>query len=220
MPRRQCETAIMMRRFILPLLWAISLWLSQMPAAIADTGIPLAQATFAGGCFWCMEHPFDALPGVVETTSGYTGGSVENPGYYQVSAGNTGHVEAVQITYDPDQVSYSALLEVFWHNIDPVDHQGQFCDRGSQYRSVIFYHTPEQQRLATATKQALTTARGFKSAIATEIQPAATFYPAEAYHQNYYQTHPVRYRVYRFGCGRDHRLSQIWGEGHHSEDPH
>jgi len=175
--------------------------------AIADE--TLAKATFAGGCFWCMEQPFDQLPGVVETTSGYTGGEVENPTYYQVSDGNTGHVEAMQVSYDPSQVSYDTLLDTFWHNIDPLDNYGQFCDKGSQYRSAIFYNTPEQQALAESTKAAV--AEKFEQAIATDILPAATFYPAEDYHQNYYQTRPVRYKVYRFGCGRDQRLSDIWG---------
>ncbi len=170
-----------------------------------------AQATFAGGCFWCMEHPFDELPGVLDTTSGYTGGTVENPSYYQVSNGDTGHVEAVQVTYDPAQVSYETLLDTFWHNVDPLDGGGQFCDRGSQYQSVIFYHSAEQQQGAIASKQALDDSGGFAQPIATPIVPAATFYPAEDYHQNYYETHPVRYRVYRFGCGRDQRLAQLWG---------
>ncbi|MEL6552492.1 MAG: peptide-methionine (S)-S-oxide reductase MsrA, partial [Cyanobacteria bacterium J06621_11] len=163
-----------------------------------------ATAVFAGGCFWCMEKPFDELPGVSETTSGYTGGFVEDPTYYQVSDGNTGHVEAMQVSYDPQQVSYSTLLETFWHNIDPLDNRGQFCDKGAQYRSAIFFGTDEQQALAEESKDAI--ARKFDQTIATDILPAATFYPAEDYHQNYYQTRPVRYKVYRFGCGRDQRL--------------
>ncbi|MEL6471640.1 MAG: peptide-methionine (S)-S-oxide reductase MsrA [Cyanobacteria bacterium J06623_4] len=166
-------------------------------------------ATFAGGCFWCMEQPFDDLPGVVSTVSGYTGGTVENPTYNQVSSGNTGHVEAMQVTYDPAQVTYDTLLQTFWHNIDPLDNAGQFCDKGSQYRSAIFYDSAEQQAIAQASKQAV--ADRLNQPVATDILPAATFYPAEDYHQNYYQTHPVRYKVYRFGCGRDQRLSEIWG---------
>lgn len=176
--------------------------------ALADGPV---RATFAGGCFWCMEHPFDELPGVLETTSGYTGGTVENPSYYQVSNGDTGHVEAVQVTYDPGQVSYETLLDIFWHNVDPLDGGGQFCDRGSQYQSAIFYHTPEQQALATDAKQTLDESPQFGQPTVTPIVPATTFYPAEGYHQNYYETHPVRYRVYRFGCGRDQRLAQLWG---------
>ncbi|CAN5763477.1 peptide-methionine (S)-S-oxide reductase MsrA [soil metagenome] len=169
----------------------------------------LATATFAGGCFWCMEPPYDQLPGVVSTTSGYTGGTAENPTYAEVSAGGTGHVEAMQVIYDPSQVSYETLLETFWHNIDPLDAQGQFCDKGSQYRSVIFYENSDQQSLAQASKQAV--ADQFDQSVATEILPADDFYPAEDYHQNYYETRPIRYKVYRFGCGRDQRLAEIWG---------
>ena len=169
----------------------------------------LSTATFAGGCFWCMEHPFDELPGVISTTSGYTGGSVENPTYYQESGGGTGHVEAMQVSYDPEQVSYETLVDTFWHNVDPFDDLGQFCDKGSQYRSAIFYDTSEEQVIAQTSKA--TIADQFERTVATDIRPTATFYPAEDYHQNYYQTHPVRYKVYRFGCGRDQRLSDIWG---------
>ncbi|MEM1239852.1 MAG: peptide-methionine (S)-S-oxide reductase MsrA [Cyanobacteria bacterium P01_H01_bin.26] len=169
-----------------------------------------AQATFAGGCFWCMEHPFDELAGVTTTTSGYMGGTVESPSYRQVSSGTTGHAEVVQISYDPDTVSYEKLLETFWHNVDPVDAEGQFCDKGSQYRSIIFYHDEAQRQLAESSKQALDSV--LDQPIATEIRPAASFYSAEDYHQNYYQTHPARYRFYRFGCGRDQRLAELWGE--------
>ncbi|MGB3767454.1 MAG: peptide-methionine (S)-S-oxide reductase MsrA [Phormidesmis sp.] len=170
----------------------------------------LSTAVFAGGCFWCMEKPFDELPGVVETTSGYTGGTLENPTYQQVSSGGTGHYEAMEVRYDPQQVSYDQLLETFWVNIDPVDSKGQFCDKGDQYRSAIFYETPEQQQEAINSTEKIAERLG--SAIATEILPAATFYDAEDYHQNYYQTHAVRYKLYRYGCGRDQRLTQIWGE--------
>ncbi|MGB3296984.1 MAG: peptide-methionine (S)-S-oxide reductase MsrA [Phormidesmis sp.] len=173
----------------------------------------LETAIFAGGCFWCMEKPFDELPGVVSTTSGYTGGSVENPSYEEVSRGGTGHYEAMSVRYDPQQVSYEKLLETFWVNVDPVDARGQFCDKGDQYRSAIFYDTPEQAALAKDSKAAIATKLKSQQAepIATEILPAAPFYDAEDYHQNYYQTHPVRYRVYRYGCGRDQRLSEVWG---------
>ncbi len=179
-----------------------------------------ATAIFAGGCFWCMEKPFDELPGVSRTTSGYTGGTVANPSYMQVSGGGTGHVEAVKVTYDPVQVSYDELLEVFWHNVDPVDNRGQFCDKGSQYRSAIFYQDEPQAAAAEASKQALATTK-FNQTVATEILPASAFYPAEDYHQNYYQTHPVRYKVYRYACGRDQRLEAIWGEvaDHESTEP-
>ena len=170
----------------------------------------LSRAIFAGGCFWCMEKPFDDLPGVVETTSGYTGGTVENPTYGQVSSGGTGHYEAMEVLYDPSQVSYDQLLDTFWVNVDPLDSRGQFCDKGDQYRSAIFYETPEQQAIATESKADVQTR--LEDEVATEILPAATFYDAEDYHQNYYQTHAVRYKLYRYGCGRDQRLTQIWGD--------
>ena len=170
----------------------------------------LSTAIFAGGCFWCMEKPFDELPGVVSTTSGYTGGTLENPSYERVSGGGTGHYEAMAVRYDPKQVSYDKLLDTFWHNVDPVDSQGQFCDKGDQYRSAIFYEDPAQQQLAADSKEEV--AQQLDKAIATEILPAATFYDAEDYHQNYYQTHAVRYKIYRYGCGRDQRLSEVWGD--------
>ncbi|MEM7064020.1 MAG: peptide-methionine (S)-S-oxide reductase MsrA [Cyanobacteria bacterium P01_B01_bin.77] len=168
-----------------------------------------AQATFAGGCFWCMEHPFDELPGVTNTTSGYMGGTVEFPSYRQVSSGTTGHAEVVQVEYDTDHVSYETLLDTFWRNVDPLDARGQFCDKGSQYRSIIFYDDDTQQRLAESSKQSVGEMLG--QPMTTEVLPATEFYPAEDYHQNYYQTHPARYRLYRFGCGRDQRLAELWG---------
>lgn len=202
----------MIQRWISLLACFLILMTSAAMPAIAITEVPTSKAIFAGGCFWCMEKPFDAIPGVLDTTSGYTGGTVENPGYYQVSAGGTGHVEAVQITYDPTRVSYEELLDVFWHNVDPVDNRGQFCDKGSQYRSAIFYSDDAQREAAKASKAMLSASLPVKGDIATDIRSATTFYPAEDYHQNYYQTHPVRYRVYRFGCGRDQRLAEVWGE--------
>jgi peptide-methionine (S)-S-oxide reductase len=170
-----------------------------------------AKATFAGGCFWCMEHPFDVLDGVISTTSGYTGGKVVNPTYEQVSSGRTGHAEAVQVVYDPKKVSYEKLLDVFWHNIDPTVKDQQFCDAGSQYRSAIFYHDDEQKRLAEASKAALEKNKPFKGPIYTEITRATEFYPAEDYHQDYYLKNSLRYKFYRNGCGRDARLKQLWG---------
>ncbi len=186
---------------LIPLLFSLLI----LPASAAT----LAKATFAGGCFWCMEKPFDELPGVISTTSGYTGGQTVNPSYRQVSSGTTGHAESVQVVYDPEQVSYEKLLEVFWHNVDPLDDGGQFCDRGSQYRSSIFFHDAEQQKLAQQTKEKLEK-EGIKP-IATELVAASEFYPAEEYHQNYYQTTPRRYQFYRFACGRDQRLETVWG---------
>jgi peptide-methionine (S)-S-oxide reductase len=173
----------------------------------------LKVATFAGGCFWCMEPPFDKLPGVRSTISGYIGGQVENPTYEQVSAGRTGHTEAVQVTYDPAQVDYATLLEVFWKNIDPLAVNHQFCDYGSQYRSAIFPHDEEQQRLAEASMRRI--AQRFEEPIATKIEATAPFYPAEDYHQDYYKKNPVRYNLYRWNCGRDERLEELWGESPH-----
>ena len=172
----------------------------------------LATATFAGGCFWCMEPPYDKLDGVISTTSGYTGGQKKNPTYEEVSGGTTGHAEAVQVTYDPTKVSYQKLLEVFWKNIDPFTPNAQFCDHGSQYRSAIFYHDEEQKRLAEASKQELEKSGRFTQPIVTEIVPAGEFYPAEDYHQDYYQNNPVRYKYYRYRCGRDEALEKIWGK--------
>lgn len=174
----------------------------------------LAKATFAGGCFWCMEPPYDKLDGVVSTTSGYTGGQTKNPTYEEVSAGGTGHTEAVQIVYDSKKISYAQLLEVFWHNVDPLDAGGQFCDRGSQYRTGIFYYDETQKRLAEQSKRELDASGRFKQPIVTEIVQATAFYPAEEYHQDYYQKNPVRYKFYRFGCRRDSRLKALWGTNH------
>ena len=174
-------------------------------------GAALAKAIFAGGCFWCMEHPFDVLDGVVSTTSGYAGGSVANPTYEQVSSGRTGHAEVVQVLYDPRKVSYEKLLDVFWHNIDPTVKDQQFCDAGTQYRTGIFYTDDEQKRLAEVSKAALEKSRPFKGPIVTEITRAGEFYAAEEYHQDFYRKNPVRYKYYRSGCGRDERLKQLWG---------
>jgi peptide-methionine (S)-S-oxide reductase len=178
------------------------------PAAGAAT----AKAIFAGGCFWCMEHPFDVLPGVVSTTSGYIGGQKKNPTYEEVSSGRTGHTEAVQVVYDPKKVTYEKLLDVFWHNIDPTVKDQQFCDHGSQYRSGIFYTDDEQKRLAEASKATLDRNKPFSAAIVTEITRASEFYPAEDYHQDFYLKNPLRYKYYRSGCGRDARLKQLWGK--------
>jgi len=169
------------------------------------------RATFAAGCFWCMEHPFDELPGVISTTSGYTGGHKEHPGYEEVSAGTTGHAEAVQILFDPKLISYEQLLNVYWRNSDPTTANRQFCDVGTQYRPAIFYHNDEQKRLAEASKRALAQSRPFPAAVVTEVVAAGTFWPAEEYHQDYYLKNPLRYKFYRYNCGRDQRLEQLWG---------
>jgi peptide-methionine (S)-S-oxide reductase len=170
------------------------------------------KATFAGGCFWCMEAPFDKLPGVVSVTSGYTGGNLKNPTYKQVSDGGTGHAEAVQIVYDPARIGYARLLDVFWHNTDPTVVDRQFCDIGSQYRTGIFYHNDEQRQLALKSKEALEKSKPFKGPIVTEVTKAGEFYPAEEYHQHYYKKNPIRYRYYRSSCGRDQRLNELWGD--------
>jgi len=172
----------------------------------------LEVATFAGGCFWCMQPPFDKIEGVAATTAGYTGGHQKDPTYKQVSSGVTGHAESVQVLYDPKKVSYTRLLEVFWHNIDPTVENRQFCDVGSQYRTAIFYHDEEQKRLAEESKAALERSKPFKGPIVTMIVPATSFYPAEEYHQEFYKKNPVRYEYYRFTCGRDFRLKELWGE--------
>ena len=168
-------------------------------------------ATFAGGCFWCMQPPLDALKGVVSTTVGYTGGQADNPTYHDVSAGGTGHAEAIQVVFDPAQVSYEKLLDVFWHNIDPLDARGQFCDKGTQYRSAIFYHDEKQKRAAEASKERLAKSGQLKGLIVTELVAASKFFPAEGYHQSYYKKNPIRYKYYRYGCRRDRRLKEVWG---------
>lgn len=177
----------------------------------AQTPGHLEKATFAGGCFWCMEHPFDELPGVVSVTSGYTGGHKINPSYEEVSSGTTGHAESIQVIYDPAKIGYDKLLDVFWHNIDPLAKDRQFCDSGEQYRSAIFYHNEGQQRLALQSKKALEASKRFREPIATQIVAAGVFYPAEEYHQHYYKKNPIRYSYYRLSCGRDRRLKELWG---------
>ncbi len=181
-------------------------------AAAQTPATPLAKATFAGGCFWCVESDFDKVEGVVSTTSGYIGGKVTNPTYSQVSAGGTGHTEAVEIVYDPRKVSYERLLEVFWVNVDPTVKDRQFCDVGSQYRTGIFVHDEAQRRAAEASKAAVERSKPFKAPIVTPIETATTFYPAEEYHQDYYKKNPIRYTFYRTGCGRDARLRELWGD--------
>jgi len=191
---------------------AISQAQAPKPATKPAAATPgYAKAVFAGGCFWCMEPPYDKLDGVVSTTSGYIGGQKKNPTYEEVSSGRTGHTEAVEVVYDPKKVSYQKLLDVFWRNIDPTVKDQQFCDVGSQYRSGIFYHNDDQKRLTEASKAALEKSKPFKGAIVTEITRATEFYPAEDYHQDYYLKNPVRYKFYVNGCGRYARLKQLWG---------
>lgn len=201
-------------RFVLAILA-----LGSVVAAISDAGERketrgearrLETATFAGGCFWCMEPPFDELEGVVSVTPGYTGGTKKNPTYDEVSAGWTGHAEAIQVVFDPSLIGYPKLLEVFWHNIDPTTPNRQFCDVGKQYRPAIFYHDEMQRRQAEESKQELGRTKTFKENIMTEITPSSEFYPAEEYHQKYYRKNPIRYKFYRANCGRDQRLKELW----------
>ena len=181
----------------------------------ATSGDGLATATFAGGCFWCVESDFDAVPGVVETVSGYTGGTAADPTYKQVTKGGTGHREAVQIRYDPKRVSYERLLHVFWRSVDPTDDGGQFCDRGESYQTAIFVGNEEERRIAEASKEALELSQVLDAPVVTPVEAATEFYPAEGYHQDYYTKNPVRYRFYRFSCGRDSRVQQLWGDQAH-----
>ncbi|MGH9382089.1 MAG: peptide-methionine (S)-S-oxide reductase MsrA [Thermoanaerobaculia bacterium] len=178
------------------------------PASAAET----AEAVFAGGCFWCVEHAFDEVDGVLSTTSGYIGGRVARPTYKQVSAGGTGHAEAVKVVFDPSRVSYEELLYAFWRNVDPLAEGRQFCDVGDQYRAEIFYLDDEQRRLAEASKRELEVSKRFDRPIAVAVTAATEFYPAEEYHQDYHQKNPIRYRFYRTGCGRDRRLQDVWGD--------
>ena len=182
------------------------------PAAPAARSGSTATATFAGGCFWCTESDFDKVDGVISTISGYIGGKTANPNYESVSAGNSGHAEAVQVMYDPSKVTYSKLLEVYWRTIDPTTKDRQFCDSGSQYRTAIFVHDEQQREQAEASKKALSANKPFREPIVTEIVNAIAFYPAEEYHQNYHTKNPVRYKFYRLNCGRDARLKQLWGD--------
>ena len=194
----------------------ISAFLASVAGILLPAAVGIAQAAepksavFAGGCFWCVEEAFDAVPGVMATTSGYTGGNLANPTYRQVTAGGTGHYEAVKVDYDPAKVTYEQLLGVFWRNVDPFDPIGQFCDKGDSYRSAIFTETPDEKAKAEASLKQV--AGSFKDPIATKILPAATFYPAEDYHQDYYITTSVKYKFYKNACGRVDRLQQIWGK--------
>lgn len=200
-------TSTQPRRF-LPIVTALAGALF-VPSLAADDKSS-AEAIFAGGCFWCMEPPYDEQPGVEATISGYIGGELENPTYEDISSGDTGHVEVVRIDYQPDEISYAQLLEIFWRNIDPFAVDQQFCDVGNQYRSAIFYVNDEQRELAEASKAEMEARFGRE--IATQIVSADTFWEAEEYHQDYYQKNPVRYKFYRFSCGRDGRLEEVWGE--------
>ena len=198
----------------MPRFFLLAFALLSAAAFAAPAAVPPGQAvaTFAGGCFWCVESDFDKVPGVTATISGYTGGRTVNPGYHDVSSGTTGHAESVEVYYDPKKVSYEHLLDVYWTSIDPTVKDRQFCDTGSQYRTAIFYTNEEQRRAAEASKKKVEATKPFKAPIVTEITMAGTFYPAEEYHQDYYRKNPVRYKFYRTGCGRDARLKELWGD--------
>jgi peptide-methionine (S)-S-oxide reductase len=203
-------------RFLVPL-FALALFAALVradEAIVATKPAPagLEKAAFAGGCFWCMQGPYDNLPGVVSTTVGYTGGEKANPTYHEVGAGGSGHLESIEIVFDPKKVTYEKLLDVFWHNVDPTNASGQFCDNGSQYRTAIFFESEAQRAAAEASRKALAASGLQKKPIVTEIVKAGTFWRAEEYHQSYYKKNPIRYSFYRSGCGRDARLKEIWGD--------
>ena len=189
----------------------IGLWTVQ-PTSQAAADANHGKAYFAGGCFWCMEEAFEKVEGVLSATSGYMGGTVVNPSYEEVSAGRTGHTESVEVVYDPAKVSYQKLLEAFWRNVDPLTPNAQFCDHGSQYRAAIFYQTDEEKRASDISKQAIEQSKRFKETIVTQIVPAAQFYSAEEYHQDFYKKNPVRYKFYKYNCGRTQRLEELWGK--------
>jgi peptide-methionine (S)-S-oxide reductase len=203
--------------FLVGLLGGLCFPPGALPSDSSTNSLPKkrARATFAGGCFWCMEQPFDKIPGVVSTTSGFAGGTVAHPTYEQVAAGKTGHAEVVQVVFDPRKVAYERLLEVFWRNIDPFDGGGQFCDRGSQYRAAIFYEDDPQKEAALASRESLARSGKLPGPIMTEIAPLEAFYPADEYHQDFYLKNMRQYWSYRSGCGRDQRLRQLWGEARH-----
>lgn len=185
-------------------------------AAAAPAAHAPALATFAGGCFWCMETAFEGMPGVLSVTSGFSGGPEKNPTYKEVSAGRTHHMESVQVEYDPRRISYAQLMKIYWHNIDPTQGDGQFCDHGAQYRSAVFYRTAEEHRLAQLSERAAAAEIRIKKPFVTQIVPFTAFWPAEEYHQDYYKKNPADYHAYRTGCGRDRRLKELWGAVPHT----
>lgn len=202
------------QRRLITLVTGLIAWLilANVPLTETPGASPSAKAYFAGGCFWCMEEAFEKVEGVVTVVSGYMGGTVANPTYEEVSAGRTGHAESVEVIYDPTKVTYQKLLDAFWHNVDPLTPNAQFCDHGTQYRSAIFYSSEEEKRLAEESKATIEQAKKFPAPIMTQLAPAATFYPAEDYHQDYYKKNPLRYKYYKYGCGRANRLETLWGK--------
>jgi peptide-methionine (S)-S-oxide reductase len=179
--------------------------------SVAESGEP-AKAYFAGGCFWCMEEVFEKVDGVIAAVSGYMGGTVQNPSYEDVSSGQTGHAESVEVLYDPSKVTYNQLLEAFWRNVDPITPNAQFCDHGTQYRAAIFYQNDQEKRFAEESRQAIEQSKRFNQPIVTQIMMASRFYPAEEYHQDFYKKNPIRYKFYKYNCGRAQRLEELWGK--------
>ena len=201
------------RRFIaLAIGLIVCMILANVPLDETSAASQSGKAYFAGGCFWCMEEAFEKVEGVVTVVSGYMGGTVANPSYEEVSAGRTGHAESVEVIYDSTKVTYQKLLDAFWHNVDPLTPNAQFCDHGTQYRSAIFYSSEEEKRQAEESKAAIEQAKKFPAPIVTQLVPAATFYSAEDYHQDYYKKNPLRYKYYKYGCGRANRLETLWGK--------
>ncbi|HJS67228.1 MAG TPA: peptide-methionine (S)-S-oxide reductase MsrA [Nitrospiraceae bacterium] len=205
-----------MRRQTALLVLAVAVFLigawSVLSANLAAADTTQGKAYFAGGCFWCMEEVFEKVDGVLSATSGYMGGTVSNPTYEEVSAGRTGHAESVEVVYDPAKVSYQKLLDAFWRNVDPITPNAQFCDHGNQYRSAIFFQTDEEKRASDSSKQTIEQSKRFKESIVTQIVMASKFYPAEEYHQDFYKKNPIRYKFYKYNCGRAQRLEELWGK--------
>jgi peptide-methionine (S)-S-oxide reductase len=204
--RRQTALSILTLTVLL-----IGGWSAQSTDQAAADSTP-GKAYFAGGCFWCMEEVFEKIDGVLSATSGYMGGTVSNPTYEEVSAGRTGHAESVEVVYDPAKVSYQKLLDAFWRNVDPITPNAQFCDHGNQYRSAIFFQTDEEKRASDSSKQTIEQSKRFKEPIVTQIVMASRFFPAEEYHQDFYKKNPVRYKFYKYNCGRAQRLEELWGK--------
>ena len=204
--RRQTALSILTLTILL-----IGGWSAQSTDQAAADSTP-GKAYFAGGCFWCMEEVFEKVDGVLSATSGYMGGTVSNPTYEEVSAGRTGHAESVEVVYDPAKVSYQKLLDAFWRNVDPITPNAQFCDHGNQYRSAIFFQTDEEKRASDSSKQTIEQSKRFKEPIVTQIVMASRFFPAEEYHQGFYKKNPVRYKFYKYNCGRAQRLEELWGK--------
>jgi len=204
--RRQITRSVLVLAVLLVGAWNVQ------STGLAAAGTTSGKAYFAGGCFWCMEEVFEKVEGVLSATSGYMGGTVSNPTYEEVSAGRTGHTESVEVVYDQAKVNYQKLLDAFWRNVDPITPNAQFCDHGNQYRSAIFFQTDEEKRASEASKQAIEQSRRFKEPIVTQIVMAPQFYPAEEYHQDFYKKNPIRYKLYKYNCGRAQRLEELWGK--------